>query len=600
MLEPDPRTGRRRLILLLLGAAAWMGLILVRLLSVQVLEVDAFRNLASRQQTAVVEITAPRGAILDRDGRELALSRSVKSFYAVPAELANPAQAAAQLAKALRVDRRPLERRLRLKDRDFVWVARKLIDSDAARVEALGIKGLGSLDEPRRFYPRGTLAAHVLGYVGLDNTGLAGVEHLYDQQIRGTPGRQLTLRDARGLRFLPEPGGKPAQAGASAILTLDAVVQYLVETALADAVRTSRAKDGVAVALDPRTGEVLAAVSWPTYDPNDYARYGQDAWRDNVVGSAYEPGSTFKLVTLASALEDHKLRLSERIDCLMGGIRIGNHRFEDHKPFGVLAPIDIFAQSSNVGAIEIGQRLTPRSFYDHMLRFGLGKPTDIDLPGEARGLVRDPREWSGLSQAAMSFGQEVSVTPIQLAVAFAAVANKGIAMKPYVVQRIVASTGETLYQRQPEAAGRVVTASTAAIMLDMMKEVVRTGTARTAQLAGYTAAGKTGTAQKIGPDGGGYLQGRYIASFVGVAPAADPRFLLFVALDEPEGPYHGGEVAAPVFRAVAQPALAHLGVAPETPELVADITWRDYFPPAAATDQTAAQPGVVYAAAGTR
>jgi cell division protein FtsI (penicillin-binding protein 3) len=572
----NPRTARRRLILLLLGIAAWYAVIIVRLVAVQVLEGPTLSALAERQQSSTVEITAPRGSILDRNLTPLALTHQVDSYYAVPAEVEDPAATSRALARVLRISRRSLQKRLET-DAHFVWVARKVSDQQSKRIRALNLPGIASLKEPRRFYPNGKLAAHVLGYVGLDNVGLAGIEHRYDADIRGTPGRQVTLRDARGLRFQPEPGGQPAHQGHSAVLSLDAVVQYHLETSLEQAVTQSRAKGGMGVALDPVSGEILAMASLPSYDPTAYGRYSPESWRNGAVSTVFEPGSTFKLITLATALEQNRLPLDVPIDCGRGSIRVSGHRFDDHKVFDMLLPRDVLAFSSNVGAIRIGLSLPDQLHYESMRRFGFGRPTGVDLPGEERGILHQPRRWSGLSQAAISMGQEVSVTALQMASAFAAVANQGVAMRPFVLKRLVSETGDVVLAREPVQARRVVSADTAATLVPMLEEVVRNGTGRAAALDGYTAAGKTGTAQKSGSDGRGYLPGRYVASFVGFAPSRRPRLVLFVALDEPRGRYHGGEVAAPVFRRVMQPALAYLGVPPENPERRAGVSIQDHF-----------------------
>ena len=517
------RTVRRRMIVLLIMMAGWVAVVIVRLAAVQIVNFEKLSALANRQQMSAVKITGERGAILDTRGRALALSRKLKSFYAIPAQVSDPSLAAKAIGSVVTLNRKRLKKRLSDPGRDFVWVARKLSDEQARRVRALELAGLREIEEPGRVYPRGRLAAHVLGYVGIDNDGLAGIEHRYDEYIRGAPGRRLSLRDARGVRFMPEPGGQPAQVGDDAVLTIDAVVQHHVQTELSRAARKAKAKSAVAVALDPATGEVLALASWPDYDPNNYGNYPQSSWRNNAVTSAFEPGSTFKMVTFAAAIENRKLRRQEPIDCRAGAVTVAGHRIADYRQFEVLSPTDVMAQSSNVGSILIGRRLEPRDFHEQMNKFGFGRLTEVDLPGEGRGILREPAEWSGLSQASLSIGQEISVTALQLTSAFGAIANGGVSMKPYVLKSLVSEPGQVTQTVEPVALGRVVSKRTAKRLRKMLEEVVLTGTGKLAALDGYTAAGKTGTAQKTGDDGGGYLADKYVASFVGFAPSHRPR-----------------------------------------------------------------------------
>jgi cell division protein FtsI (penicillin-binding protein 3) len=572
------RTVRRRMIVLLIMMAGWVAVVIVRLAAVQIVNFEKLSALAHRQQLSAVEIHGERGAILDTRGRALALSRKLKSFYAVPSQISDPVLAAKAIGRVVNLNEKRLLKRLRDPSRDFVWVARKLSDEQAGRVRALELSGIQEIEEPGRVYPRGRLAAHVLGYVGIDNDGLAGIEHRYDEFIRGAPGRRITLRDARGVRFMPEPGGQPAQVGDAAVLTIDAVVQHHVQTELQKAAEKAGAKSAVAVALDPRTGELLALASWPDYDPNHYGRYSQKKWRNKAITAAFEPGSTFKMVTFAAAIEGLKLRRNEIIDCSAGAVTIAGHRIADHRLFQLLTPIEVMAQSSNVGTILIGRRLKRQSFYEQMRRFGFGELTDVDLPGEGRGLLREPGEWSGLSQASLSIGQELSVTAVQLVSAFGAIANGGVAMNPYVMKRMVSASGELAQSVEPVVRQRVVSKRTALRLQGMLEEVVRTGTGKLAALNGYTAAGKTGTAQKTGPDGGGYLADKYVASFVGFAPSRRARVVLLVSIDEPQGLKHGGDVAAPAFRAMMQPILAYLAVPPDLEERRTEVAMQDFFP----------------------
>ncbi len=551
-----------------LAALTWIAAMGARLIDLQVLRCDEMRAAAADQQERQVSVDARRGLIYDREGRELAMSIEVDSMYADQATIEDPGRAAAALAPALGLsapERSELARKL-TGSKQFVWVRRKIDPGLRDRVAALGIKGIGFTPEHRRFYPHGDLASHVLGFVGMDNQGMEGIERLFDAQIRGADGKLFALRDARGKRFQNIVRREPSP-GHGIVLTLDATIQHLAQRALRRAMKTTGASAGCVLVMQPASGDVLALANEPTFNPNRPGESSADNRRNRAVTDGYEPGSTFKVVTMAAALEENLVRPTELFDCQNGSIRVGRQLIRDHKSFSLLTATEILERSSNVGAIKIGLRLPGQTFHDYMTRFGFGARTGIQLPGEIRGLVRAPREWSGVSQATLSFGQELSATPLQVLTAINAVANDGVLQPPRLVLRELDGAGQPLDETPPAAPRRVISSATAATLRRMMQTVVDTGTAVAARMPGYSVAGKTGTAQKIGQDRT-YEAGLFMASFAGFVPASRPALTMLVVLDEPAGSlFHGGDIAAPVFREIALPALRYLGVPPEPDHL---------------------------------
>jgi len=558
-----------RLLVLAGFLALWAGAIGARLWSLQVARHDEFVRRAERQQQRVIELDPPRGTIYDAAGRELAVSVEVESAFAVPREVGDARAAAAKLARVLGVDRTRLERLL-AQDREFVWVARKLDPPDARAVRDLKLDGVYFLEESKRYYPMRQLAAQVLGYVGTDNHGLAGLEAIYERVVAGKPGRRTVLRDARrGLAVPPDLPSAAPVPGADLRLTLDAALQQIVEEELELAVSSRRAQNGSAVLLDPATGAVLAMASRPTFDPNEFRSASAAAQRNRPVQDAYEPGSTFKMITAAAALEQGVVSPADRFDCEMGAIVLAGVRISDHKAFGNLSFREIIAKSSNVGTIKTALRVPTKDFYTTIRAFGFGRTSGIDLPGESAGLLMPVERWPALAKAYIAFGQGISITPLQLAAAFAVVANGGRLLEPYVVEEI-RNPGEV---RRPHPApvvrGEPVSPRTVATLRELLAGVtIEGGTGRAAATPGYAVAGKTGTAQKAEP-GRGYLPDEFIASFVGWAPLDRPLFVGAVVIDDPQGGYHGGDVAAPVFGAIARRALLTRDVKPqrERPEL---------------------------------
>jgi len=553
---------RNRVLLVAVAGCLWAGAIAARLYVLQVARYDHYRTKAERQQQTVVELDPPRGTIYDAHGRELAVSVEVESAWADPSDLDDPTATARALAPVLATDAPALAKRLS-RDGNFVWLARKLDPRVSAAIKRLHLRGIHFLPESKRCYPMRELAAQVLGYVGTDNRGLAGLELRYDREVAGRPGRRTLLRDARrGTVIAPGLASAEPEPGRNLYLTLDSTIQHIVERELARAVAEHRAKGASMVILDPASGAVLAMASYPPFDPNRYADFPKELWRNRAIADAYEPGSTFKVVTAASALGNGIVSPDDVFDCGMGGITLYNIRIRDHKPYGRLTFADVIAKSSNVGVIKTALLLGDERLYATIRGMGFGRQTGIDLPGEGAGILAPVKGWRPLTKAYVSFGQGIAVTPLQLARALAAVANEGRLVTPYVVAAV--GNGESIERRHPNPADapRPLRSDTARVLTGLLERVVTVGTGKSAAIPGYAVAGKTGTAQK--PGVGGYSHHNYVPSFIGFAPAGRPAIVGVVTVDEPQGfAYYGAQVAAPVFGNVAREVMLYLGVHPE-------------------------------------
>ncbi len=554
-----PAAGRARILFLGVVAFLWLGAILARLIDLQVVHHAELAARAQRQQQRTLEVTPKRGVLYDRNRHELAVSVSVDSVFAVPNEVSDPERAARRLAPVLSLDATTLEDRLR-SSRSFVWLKRKLTAAEADRVRALGLTGVYFQPEHKRFYPKRELAAHVLGFVGMDENGLAGLELGLDSVIRGRSRRLVISADGRR-RWFDRTGDVPTE-GASVVLTLDENIQYVAERELAAAIQKTRASSGTIIVQDPRTGEILALANYPTFNPNSPSASRQENHVNRALSFVYEPGSTFKLVTIGAALEEGAANPSEVIDCQQGAIYISGHRIRDHKPFGMLTLRQVMYESSDVGAIKVGLRLGDDKMYRHIRRWRFGRTTGIELPAESPGLLRPASNWSRISIGAISMGQEVAITSLQLTAAMSAIANGGVWKQPHVVREI--SRGNQAEPIPPMPEERIIDSRVAEELRRMLAGVVREGTGRTAQPQGYSAAGKTGTAQKIDASGR-YSHTDFIASFSGFAPLENPVVTVTVVLDSPRGLYHGGEVAAPVFRSVVERVLASRNIPRDLP-----------------------------------
>ncbi len=545
------------LILFIIG----FGIVWEKIYDIQILQHGKFLNLSNRQYYRTLSPMPVRGTIYDRAGRELAVSVEADSVYANPLELDDPYKTANIISQTLKVDSSRLFREFN-KEKGFIWIKRKVTPDEADAVESLNIKGIGFLKEGKRFYPKKELAGRMLGFVGIDNHGLSGVEHSYDEQLMINPDRMVIEKDAfgRSINFADDYE-KSIEKGYDLKLTIDEVIQYITEKELASQVSKYRAKGGTAIVMDPYTGEILAMADQPQFNPNSFSQYKERDWRNRGVTDSFEPGSTFKLILTAAAVEEKIANQNDIFFCENGEYEIGGrviHEAKDHK-YKWLTLKEIVGKSSNIGVIKVAQRLGAENFYDYILKFGIGSKTNINLPGESAGKVRDIKEWSGVSLASISFGQEVSVTPIQLISAVSAIANGGILMKPYAI-KAVEKDGMAADEFKPEVVRRVISEKTSRELSEILEYTVRYGTGQKAILEGYDVAGKTGTAQKASPDKKGYSEDKFISSFIGYVPSRNPRIAILVIIDEPEGMAWGGEVAAPVFKEIARQSLRYLKV----------------------------------------
>jgi len=547
-------------ILLLAGIlGVWVFVIGIRLVQLQVVEFGELTQRAQRQQLRSIEVEPRRGVIFDRNGHELAMSVSVDSIFAVPSEIPDQATTASILGKVLKTDPHEILARMKA-SHAFCWVARKVDSEMSDRVRRLQLRGIYFQKEPKRFYPKRDLAAQVLGYVGVDDNGLGGIERAYEEHLKGRPGKMLISMDAKRRWFgrverQPEPGQ-------NLVLTIDEKIQYIAERELETSMKETHALAATIIVQNPKTGEILALANRPTFNPNLFSKVPAEALKNRAVSDVYEPGSTFKIVTVAGALEEKLTRPDEMIDCQMGAIVIAGMRIRDHERFGVIPVSDIIAKSSDVGAIKLGLRLGEERF-DHYIRgFGFGAQTGVELPGETRGLAKPVNRWSKVSIGAISMGQEIGISAVQLAQLISTIGNDGVWTAPHILadpalQNLSQKTSDGGIMAQQR---RVISPLTAAQMKQMLQGVVLRGTGRKAQLDGYSAAGKTGTAQKVDPTTGAYSKSKYVGSFAGFAPVNNPALTVVVIIDSAVGLHQGGQVAAPVFQRVMQESLEYLNV----------------------------------------
>ena len=556
----EQRSPRLRWLVVWVVAVVWMVAVLARLSYLQLFCYSEYFAKAQHQQQRTFEISPMRGVIYDRKGRELAVSIPMDSVFADPTDIKDPEMVARLLSRVLNLPADDLETKINEASKP-VRLAKKLSPETVERIDDMNLKGVFFEKENRRVYPEHDLLAHVLGWVDTDEKGMGGIEHQLDKQIRGRPGRVMLMAD--GKRRFYDRRESAADPGASVVLTIDETIQYIAEKELARAMQESHAHTGTVVIQDPSNGALLAVANRPTFDSNDAGKFSDEVRMDRAVTAAYEPGSTFKVVTMTSAIENHVTNPDVLVDCQMGSILVAGRLIHDWHPFGVLSVRDVLAHSSDVGSIKVALNLGAPRFYDTMRKFGIGQLTGIELPGENRGLLRPLENWTASSIGSVAIGQEVSVTPVQIISAISAIANGGTLYRPHIIQEIRGDVPMALPARaEPQA---VTDAQTAATLRGMMETVVLSGTGTPAQLNGYTAAGKSGTAQKIDTNTGRYSPNQYVASFVGFAPVNEPAVTILVVLDSPEGAHHGGEVGGPIFKRIAEQVLAYLDVAHDVP-----------------------------------
>lgn len=562
------RRMRMRLVLLALSVGAWALLVGARLVYLQVFARQDYLARGTRQSERTVDLLPRRGPILDRQGRPLAVSVDAESVCAVPREIADPQATAAALARELGLDaaaRRELLVKLQ-KDSVFQWVERKVAPATAQRIRALQLPGVGFVTEHRRYYPQRELAAQVIGYVGVDNKGMAGLEHLLDDEIRGRSAQVLVYTDARRRPFAQT--GLPSTEGSAVVLSLDEAVQHIAERELDRAMAQTQSISGQVIVVEPFSGEILAMAQRPSFNPNRYTAYPSQHWKNRAVVDYFEPGSIFKIVTAAAALQEKVVAPGEMLDCGQGRVEVAGITINDHAVFDQLSFAQAVSKSSDVAMVRVAQRLGRDNFERYVRAFGFGVASGIELPGESPGRLRPQSRWSALSLPSLSFGQEIGVTGVQMVMAAAVLANGGYLMKPVLVKRVEDAAGHVVRASQPTPVRRVLEADTVEALTDMLRSVVHEGTGRQAAIPGYEVAGKTGTAQKIDATGR-YSMIDHVASFVGFVPASRPALVVLASLDTPRGPANqGGDVAAPLFARVAEGALRVLAVPPDDPARV--------------------------------
>jgi cell division protein FtsI (penicillin-binding protein 3) len=554
------RLANRRIRLLLALFAIVFGVTLIRAVWLQGVRAQSLSRMAANQHRQTVTVAANRGTVYDRNGLPLALGEQTTTVYADPLQIRNPAAVAPVVARVLRLDPKEVFEKLSDRTHGFVYVARKADPKRAAALAKRQLNGLGFYPEERRFYPQHAIGAQVLGYAGIDNRGLSGLELALDKPLAGRAGRETLVRDPFG-HLLDSVVSTTARDGTDVYLTLDHNIQAQAEIVLRQTVQRWQAKDATAIVLDPKTGGVLAMAVAPTYDANGFPAVPKDVQRNRAVTDTYEPGSTFKLVTVAGALSSGMVTPRTPFT-LPYEIQVADRRIHDAETRGTerMTVAQILSESSNVGAITLAQELGKRRLLAWISRFGFGHPTKIDFPGESEGIVAPADEWSGSTIGNVPIGQGIAVTPIQMAAAYAAIANGGVWTRPHLVERV----GDEA-EAQPTRR-RVVSRWTARQLTSMLQNVVLDGTGTEARIPGYRVAGKTGTAAKPDPRGG-YSTSRYVASFVGFAPATRPRVVVLVTVDEPRGAIWGGVVAAPAFQQIAEQALQYLSATPDAPSL---------------------------------
>ncbi|RQW89696.1 MAG: PASTA domain-containing protein [Geobacter sp.] len=532
----------------------------------QILKKADWTRIAERQHQKIVPLTPARGTIYDSSGAALAVSIEMDSCFAEPVFIEEPGDAAVKLAPVLGMPRQELQRKLSGK-RGFVWLRRQITPDMTRKIRDLKIGGIGFVKELRRFYPNSEVASHVIGFTGLDPQGLEGVELKYNSQILGNNGYLVTERDALGRDIaLMDKVVQKSSKGYNLTLTVDKNIQYVTEKELAKAVTESRAAGGMALVMDPQTGKVLAMASYPTFNPNAFRNYSKDSLRNRVIADTFEPGSTMKVFLIAAAMEAKLVGPNDSFNCENGSYAIGGRIIHDTHKYGNLRVSEILKYSSNIGSAKIGSRLGAERLLASLKNYGFGEKTGVDLPGEVSGYLRDRSRWYPIDLANISFGQGLSISSLQLATAVSAIANGGLLMKPYLVEKITDDAGTVIRQFSPEIRHRVSSSRTAQTMTKMMASVTSEGgTGLNAVVDGYLVAGKTGTAQKVDPMTRCYSATKRTASFVGFVPADNPRLTILVVVDEPKTSSYGGVVAAPAFREIAHQSLCYLKVPPTLP-----------------------------------
>lgn len=561
------------------GTLALIGVLFV-IVGYQLFQLTVFRraallNLADKQHILEIDEPALRGQIVDRNGKEFATNLKVPSIYAVPRLLSKTEKEALvkQLVPILKLDEAFLRNRI-MRDKSFVWLKRRTTYDEAEKIRALKSPALGITKEYRRFYPQGDLLSHVLGFTNIDTEGIEGLELFHNHELQGRAGKRLTKRDALGREIRAfEIRQTPVLDGNKITLTIDQYLQYLTERALDKAYKKWKPKGAMAVVMEVKTGKILAITNRPTFDPNHVGSALQDTRRNRSVTDMYEPGSIFKIVAVSGALNEGKVTPETMFNCENGSYRYSGGRIlHDVHPYGQLSVTDVVVKSSNIGTVKIASKMAPETLQSYIQGFGFGKSSGIDLPGEAPGYTRPPSQWSKTSPYNIPMGQEIMVTPLQMVRALAVIANGGNLVKPYVISKIEDQSGVVLRENKPVIKEGVISPETAAAMRKILTKVVEEGTGKSAKINGIPVGGKTGTAQKVLPNGRGYSHSNFMSSFIGFAPADDPEYAMIVVLDDPKPMYYGGVVAAPVFKEVMEVALLSKGYVPQNAPVLEKTT----------------------------
>ncbi len=566
---PMQKSRKRGLVLITIVLFGF-AVILFRLVDLMVVDHEKLSKRAAQQYMREKTLQPHRGVIWDRTMKEMAANIETDSLYAMPSKMEDTRSLTRNISPLIKVSSKKLNRTLlKKKKKDFIWLERKMDLDKVRRINLLKEKhdyhAIGFLSESKRYYPKKRIASHLLGFTNIDNKGIAGLELQYDTYLRGEVRNISVGTDARGNRLFNEV--KEAVSGNNILLTIDERIQYIVERELAGAMKKWKAKAAVAVMMKPATGEILAMANRPNYDPNSAGTSKSYERRNRALTDLFEPGSTFKTMLAAAALEEGIVRFNDEYDVSKGYIVVGGKRISDLHRNDILTFQEVIQRSSNVGAVQIGMELGGKKYYKYIREFGFGEKTGIDFPGEIRGILRAPRDWSGTSLAALSIGQEIGVTPLQILRAYAAIANGGELMRPYIVSDIISPSGQIIKRLSPMVERRIISRKTAAQVTDILKTVVEEGgTATKAYIQGNLVAGKTGTAQIFDHKKKRYSRDKHISSFVGFVPADDPRLALIVIIYEPKGESYGGVVAAPVFKNIIEHTFAYMNVPMERDE----------------------------------
>lgn len=548
-----------RILLTSLGFVVFLGLLLFRSYHLQVARNGRLFDLASSQYQAHLPAVAKRGTILDRKGEALAMDVQVASVGLHPQQVKNADQVSLQLSSLLKIPAEKIKAKLR-SQKKFEWVARRISQETGETLRNLKLDGVVVATEYKRFYPNKEIGGNLLGAVGYDAKALGGLELAFDNFLKSSPKNQLAEKDAKGRLFTPVA---TSEVFHDIQLTIDLNLQFIAEKYLRENAQKYKSKSGFALIVDPRTGEILAMANTPSFNPNLYWEYPTEHWKNHALIDTFEPGSTFKAVLAAAALDTGKVGPESLFFCENGNYQVGKRTIHDHAPYANMTVSNIIKVSSNIGVTKIAQKIGKQALYDTIIALGFGQKPGLDFPGEEPGILRNVKGWSALDQSNIAFGQGISVTGLQMAQAYATFANNGIRMKPFLLSRVVSSDGEEISRHYPTEAGVVLKNQTALEVTQMLEGVVdEGGTGRLANLEGYPVAGKTGTAQKVDSKTKQYAPGKYVSSFIGYVPAQSPEFVIYVVYDTPTPQYYGGVVAAPVFKNIAREALAYRGVPP--------------------------------------